>query len=324
MRIARTVCICVLAAAGAAPAAAQETVAAGSAPASAVRVVRERATIWTRNPSMVLAVAPQGTVLRALSKDDRWYEVEVPGSLAGRPEGGVGFILANYVELVPGTPAPPTRAPRPDDSQWDPVGPGSGAGSVTASAPQAQPAFGIRGFATLDYMFFAAHDSFDALFGASSYPFFGGGAQVIFARHFYVSGQYEYFQKTGERVFVSNGEVFPLGIKDKVTIEPFTATFGYRLRSADRFVPYFGGGVGVYQFKETSDFAEGDENVNENYTSYHALAGVEYGAAKWLFAAFEVQYTGVPNSLEAPGVSAEFDEKNLGGLSLQFKVLVGR
>jgi opacity protein-like surface antigen len=173
-------------------------------------------------------------------------------------------------------------------------------------------------------MFFAAHDSFDAIFGASSYPLFGGGAQVIFARHFYVSGQYEYFHKTGERVFVSNGEVFPLGIEDRVTIQPITFTAGYRFTSADRFVPYVGGGAGVYRFEETSDFAEGSENVQENYTSYHALAGVEYGAAKWLFAAFEVQYTGVPNSLGAPGVAAEFDEKNLGGLSLQFKLLVGR
>jgi hypothetical protein len=51
---------------------------------------------------------------------------------------------------------------------------------------------------------------------------------------------------------------------------------------------------------------------------------VEYAASKWLFAGFEVRYTAVPNALGAPGVSAEFDEENLGGLSLSVKVSVGR
>ena len=304
---------------------AQATVSAGDASTSAVKVVRDRATIWTRHPSQVLAVAPEGTVLRAVARDGQWYEVEVPESLAARPGGAVGFILAAHVELLPGAPEPPAHAAQPTESQWDPVGPGGSAESVSAgkAAPPA-PAVGIRGFGSLDYMFFAAHDSFEAVFGASSYPMFGGGAEVVFGGRFFVSGSFEHFRKTGQRVFVSGGQVYQLGIDDTVTIQPITVTAGYRLRSADRYVPYFGGGVGVYKFKEESEFADPGENIDDSYTSYHALAGVEYAASRWLFASFEVQYTGVPNSLGVSGVSKEFDEKNLGGLSLRFKLAVGR
>jgi opacity protein-like surface antigen len=304
---------------------AQDTVQAGAAPTSAVRVVKDRATVWTRNPSMVLGMAPAGTVLKALSRDDKWYEVEVPGSISGRPGITNGFILAAHVELVPGAPPPPARAVRTGDSKWDPIGPGSSAESVATSRPLApQPAFGIRGFGSLNYMFFSAHDSFEAIFGSSSHAFYGGGGEVIFAKHFFVSGTIEHFQKTGERVFVSNGETFGLGLDDKVTITPIFVTAGYRLNSADRFVPYVGGGAGVYKFKEESEFADANENTSDTFTSYHALAGVEYAAAKWIFASFEVQYTSVPDALGAPGVSGEFDEKNLGGLSLRAKVSIGR
>ena len=304
---------------------AQETVSAGAESTSAVRVLKDRATIWTRNPSMVLGVAPAGTVLRAVSRDDKWYEVEVPGAISGRPGITTGFILGAYVELVPGAPPPPERRSRPTESQWDPVGPGSGAGRMGGSTPLApQPAFGIRGFGSLNYMFFSAHDSFEAIFGSSSYPFFGGGGEVIFARHFFVSGTIEHFQKTGERVFVSNGQVYKLGLDDKVSITPIFVTAGYRLQSSDRIVPYVGGGAGVYRFTEESEFADPGENTKETFTSYHGLAGVEYAAMKWLFASFEVQYTSVPDALGAPGVSGEFDEKNLGGLSLRAKVSIGR
>jgi opacity protein-like surface antigen len=306
-------------------ASAQDTVTAGDASTSAVKVVKDRATIWTRNPSQVLALAPAGTVLRAIARDAKWYEVEVPESLAARPGGAVGFILGAHVELLPGVPAPPARATRPDESQWAPVGPGSGAESVAATKPALPaPAFGIRGFGSFNYMFFAAQDSFEAVFGASSYPMYGGGAEVIFGGRFFVSGSFEHFQRTGQRVFVSDGEVFELGIDDKVTIQPITFTAGYRLRSSDRFVPYLGGGAGIYRFKEESEFADPGEDIDDTFTSYHALAGVEYAASKWLFAGFEVQYTGVPDSLGVSGVSAEFDEKNLGGLSLRVKLSVGR
>ena len=46
--------------------------------------------------------------------------------------------------------------------------------------------------------------------------------------------------------------------------------------------------------------------------------------SKWVLTAFEVQYTTVPDALGMPGVSGEFGETNLGGLTFRVKVLVGR
>ena len=46
----------------------------------------------------------------------------------------------------------------------------------------------------------------------------------------FVEGAFEQFKKTGQRVVVSDGEVFPLGIEDRVTINPITVTAGYRFR----------------------------------------------------------------------------------------------
>jgi opacity protein-like surface antigen len=301
---------------------AQDTISAGSPAPSAVRVVKDRSTVWTRHPSLVLAVVAEGTELRALSRDDKWYEVEVPEALAAQPGGATGFILASHVALVPGTPEPPLRAATGESSRWAPVEPGASAAAGTPAAPAA--GFGIRGFAMLDYMSFSAKDSFDAILGGSSYPLFGGGVDVVIGGRVLASVSASRFRRTGQRVFVSGSDVFELGLDDTVTITPITFTGAYRLRPFDHVVPYVGGGVGIYAFEEESEFAEAGENVDERFTSYHVLGGAEYAIAKWLFAAFEAQYTSVPDSLGAPGVSAEYGEKNLGGFSFRVKVSVGR
>ena len=125
-------------------------------------------------------------------------------------------------------------------------------------------------------------------------------------------------------VFVSDGEVLPLGIEDRVTINPITFSAGYRFRTSSTLVSYVGGGAGSYRLRETSDFADPSENVDERHTAYHALGGVEFGISKWVLAAFEAQYTTVPDGLGGTGVAEAFGETNLGGTSLRFKVLVGR
>lgn len=301
------------------PVHAQDTVAAGQPAVSAVRVTRDKAPIWRRNPSLVIATVTQGTVMRAVSREDQWYEVVVPEEAGGT--GETGFIYAGAVELMPGAPEPPTRQPSAGaESTWGSEAPGATRGGP----PVKRPDFGVRGFGSFSYMFFQAQDSFEAILGSSSQPAFGGGGQVVLWDRVFVGASFEHVKKTGERVFVHEGEVFPLGIDDTITIQPFTVTGGFRFRSADRIVPYVGGGIGSYRFQEVSDFATDEENIDERFTSYHALAGVEYGISQWVFASFEVQYTAVPDALGAPGVSGDFGESNLGGMSLQVKVAVGR
>jgi opacity protein-like surface antigen len=295
---------------------AQEQAPAGEVP-SEVRVVKDRATIWSRNPSMVLAIVPAGTVLRAVSRQDRWIEVVIPAKAGGK--GGTGFVLAAHVEHVPGTPEIPLRSTSQSNSIWREPTPG------TEKQPAIPPpAIGVRGFGSASYSWFQASDSFNAIFGSSWQPFFGAGGQVVFGDRLFVEASWEQFKKTGERVVVSDGEVFPLGIDDEVTVNPILVTAGYRFRTTRSMVSFVGGGVGSYRYREVSEFADSSENVDERHVGYHVRGGVEYGLSKWILAAFEVQYASVPDALGAPGVSGEFNETNLGGVGFRFKLLAGR
>jgi opacity protein-like surface antigen len=283
-----------------------------SASASTLRVTAERATIWSRNPSLVIAVVKQDTLLGAVAREAQWFEVLVPAAAGGT--GNTGFVYAGHVELVADTPMPPERQARPPQ----PASAGRG------RPPVQRPAFGVRGFGAFSYMFFQASDSFEAIFGEASHPLYGGGGEVVLADRVFVRGEAERFRRTGERVIVFGDEVFRLGIPNTVTITPVTVSAGYRFRSSGSLVPYAGGGAGAYGFREESRFADQDDLVSERFTSYHALAGFEYAVSRWAFTAFEVRYTTVPDSLGAPGVSGEFGENNLGGLSVRVRVMVGR
>ena len=91
-------------------------------------------------------------------------------------------------------------------------------------------------------------------------------------------------------------------------------------------MPYGGAGVGRHRYVETSTFAEASENVSERFTGYHVLGGAEFRLARWLSAAGEAQWATVPDALgdDPNGVSREFDESDLGGVTVRLKIVVGR
>jgi len=299
----------------AAPATAQTpTVAAAQAAATTVvRTTRDKVLVWARNPSRVLATLPSGVSLDALSRDAQWIEVRLPEKFGG-PGGVRGFVFNGHVAYESGPPLSTL-----------PVYQGAAAAAEAAAPAPRSPAprFGVRGYAEGSYQWFTAADSFKAIFDTGGGFFYGGGGQVYFGP-IYVDVGVSQFKDTGERAFVFEGDVVRLGIPDRVTITPVVVTAGYRFSIRDRIVPYIGGGVGTVRFEETSDFAEGDENVDEQFTSYHAVAGMEYAATRWLFVSGEFRYAAVPDALGAPGISADFDESDLGGFSIAVKVLVGR
>jgi opacity protein-like surface antigen len=280
---------------------------------STVETTREKVIVWRRNPSQVLATLPKGLRLEAVAQEGQWYVVRVPEKYAG-PGGATGYVYQGHVALVEGPP-PPKRAPvepRASDMR----------GTRRPAAPT--PALGFRGYGTVSYDWFEASKSFDAILGQKNGVFYGGGGQVLFHRLF-VDVSFEHFKKTGERVFVSNNDVFPLGIDDTITIDPLRVVGGYRFPSANGITGYVGGGIGSVHFQETSEFADANENTDERFTSYHVVGGVEYAAwKKWLFVAAEFHYSSVPDALGAPGVSADFDESNLGGVGIAVKVMVGK
>jgi opacity protein-like surface antigen len=296
------------------PAAAQEPAAAPAQPVetTVVRTVRGQVLVWARNPSRVMATLPEGVELDALSRDAQWVEVALPEQLGG-PGRARGFVFGGHLAHVSGPPIAslPDRAPAAE--------------TAAAAAPVRPPrrGFGIRGYAEGSYQWFTASDSFKAILDTSGGFFYGGGAQAYFGP-VYVDVGISNFEKTGQRAFVFEGEVFRLGVRDLVLMTPLVVTAGYRFREQNGMVAYLGGGVGSLKFEEVSDGADPNEDVNERFTSYHAVGGLEYAATRWLFVAGEVRYATVPDAIGAPGIAAEFDESNLGGFSVAVKLLVGR
>jgi opacity protein-like surface antigen len=88
------------------------------------------------------------------------------------------------------------------------------------------------------------------------------------------------------------------------------------------FFPYAGGGVGFVSYHEKSDFSDGD--INESFTSYHILGGVDVPVSQWIGVGGEVLYRWVPDALGDGGIAGEFDESDLGGLALKVRVTFGR
>ena len=64
--------------------------------------------------------------------------------------------------------------------------------------------------------------------------------------------------------------------------------------------------------------------MEELFTGFYASGGVEYSLTKWLHLRGEARFTSVPNALGAEGVSADFNETNLGGVAVAVKLAIGK
>jgi hypothetical protein len=174
---------------------------------------------------------------------------------------------------------------------------------------------------------FTAADSFNAITGSSSAPIYGGGARigVPLGGLFFDVGAWRY-QASGERVFPFGDQVFKLGIPLQITVVPVELSAGwqFRFRTMPKFIPYVAGGLTSMSYKETSDFATDAENVDERFSGYHVIGGAEYKIIKWLGVAGEWTWTTVPDAIGKDGVSAHFDETDLGGTTFRFKITIGR
>jgi hypothetical protein len=203
------------------------------------------------------------------------------------------------------------------------------ASQAQASRPGGPRNVRIRVSGTAGFTSFTASESFDAVLGTTSKATFGGGGGVLIGRHLFVDVQVTRVTADGERVFIGPGdERFGLGIPLEVTSVPVDVTGGWRFpfgrRSGGRaggfqLVPYAGGGVGVVQYEETSDFAAAGDDIKETFTSYHALGGVELPVGKGLGVNAEVIYRWVPDALGGGGVSQSFGETDLGGMGFRVK-----
>jgi hypothetical protein len=193
--------------------------------------------------------------------------------------------------------------------------------------PLPPPTLEIGGYAMLGMMNFTAADSFDVILGSPSGMIFGGGARVgLPLGGLFVDVGAWRFGGEGERVFVFEGREFPLGIPVEITITPLELTGGwqFRFRRAQRFRAYVGGGLTSYGYKETSPSMAATEQVDERFSGYHVLGGAEYRVRRWIALGGDVNWATVPDAIGDGGVSAAFDESDLGGTSFRFKITIGQ
>jgi hypothetical protein len=185
----------------------------------------------------------------------------------------------------------------------------------------------IGGYGMVGRFTFTAADSFDVILGSPSGVMAGGGVRVglPFGGLFVDVGAWR-FSGDGERVFVHGGDVFTLGIPVTIAITPVEVSAGwqFRFRRVPRLRPYLAAGLTSYGYRETSQFAGAAEDVDERFRGYHLQGGAEWRLGRWLGVAGEVGWTTVADAIGDQGVSAEFNETDLGGTSLRLKIIVGR
>jgi hypothetical protein len=193
----------------------------------------------------------------------------------------------------------------------------------------ARPSRGIDigGYGMFGNISFTAAESFDAILGEPSGPIFGGGARVglPWGGLFVDVGAWR-FHGEGERVFVFEDEVIPLGIPVDVKITPIEISAGWRFRfqRMPKLIPYAAGGLTSLRYEETSDFSTPAEDADDTFTGYHVLGGVEYKITRWLGVAAEASWTTVADAIGESGVSAAFNETDLGGTTVRFKITIGQ
>ena len=248
----------------------------------------------------------------------------------------VALVSAVWVGSASAQPPPPPTAPeRPADRPRAPEDPVDDAAQPPEDEPPVQPrgvairprVFGLAGFQS-----FTAKDSFKAVLDSSSGGVFGGGGGVLLGRNLFVDVSVSRFAADGTRVFVTDsGEIIDLGIATEVTVMPIDVSIGWRVEGKPSFspsgkprlrpVPFFGGGFGFQQYRETSDFASGDDDVDETKGSYHLLGGIELPFSTHLGAVADVMYRWVPDAIGEGGVSAHYDETHLGGPQVRVRVV---
>ncbi len=192
------------------------------------------------------------------------------------------------------------------------------------AAPARAQSVSFRPFFVVTGQQMAAKSTFDAIFGQSFEPFLGGGVSVVLPHNVWADVSISRFNKTGQRAFDNNGQIFQLGIPLTVTMTPIEVSGGYRFRTSPRISAYVGAGIGSYGYEESSSDATASENFSSRHIGYLLLGGVEGRVQQWISLAADVQFTRVSGILGASGISKDLGENDLGGIGVRFRVLVGK
>jgi len=167
-----------------------------------------------------------------------------------------------------------------------------------------------------------AKDSFEAVTGSSTVTGLGIGLEVQnLWRGLFVRTGISKLTTSGERVFVDEGDVFPLGIPLDITMTPIEVAVGWRFKplGSRGVVPYAGGGPMFLKYREESEGDVSGESVNQTFSGIALFGGIEVPVWKYISAGAELGLRKA--TVDSPrGTMRLFDESDLGGLT--FRVMV--
>ncbi len=261
-----------------------------------VRVRRQAVVLeQPRGDGISVGTVKAGDAVQVLDRQGKWLLVAAPAADAAWKRG---WLHEQYVEGGAAVAAPSAKPKRPGRLQ-------------------------VRGFAHGGGTLFDARDSFETILGSWVGSVFGGGGQIVFPNGAFAQVSVDRFRDTGSRALVSGEQVFTLDSTALITLRPIQVTAGYRSATSGPFAPYFGAGIGWHTLTEESPSLPAAGSIEESGLGYHVVGGVEYSLTRWLGVAGEAQWTAVPDVLGETGISAVFQEDNLGGTTFRLKFIVG-
>jgi outer membrane protein W len=202
--------------------------------------------------------------------------------------------------------------------------------AVPSAARAGDPPVGVQAFAAIDFNQFAASKTYKAIFGSSSIPGFGGGADITnIWSHLFVRVAVTHLSKTGSRVFIDSGQVFKLNEPAKLTLTPVEVGAGWRFVTKDaRLTPYVGGGVLIESYKVVYSLSP-DLNESETFTGGDFFGGIDFAITKVIFVGGEAQFRVLSSALQsalASSAANTYNEKDGGGFTarIAFGVKFGK
>jgi hypothetical protein len=196
--------------------------------------------------------------------------------------------------------------------------------AIPSVARAGDPPVGLQAFAAIDFNHFAASKTYNAIFGSSSIPGYGGGADITnIWKQVFIRVAVTHLTKTGSRVFVDSGQVYQLNQPAQLSLTPIEIGAGWRfVLKNPRLTPYAGGGVLIESYKVVYSEST-DLNESETFKGGVFFGGADFAITKVLFVGGEAQFRTLPNALQsslASSAANAFNETDGGGFTVRFTV----
>jgi hypothetical protein len=202
------------------------------------------------------------------------------------------------------------------------VAPAESAPVVQPRSPKPPPhiPFDFRAYVHLDQVWMSASQSFETVMGTSSLTAGGIGVDIVdLWRGAFVRAGLSRMGAHGSRVFLIDEDVISSNVPVAVRIRTLELGAGWRQRLPKRpaYTVYGGADLLRVGYTEVSEVATEEENAAEEFWGSAFFGGVEAQVWKRMIVGGEVQWRSVPNAIGTSGVSADFNETNLGGFVLR-------